>query len=120
MAAVIARTHHERWDGSGYPDGLAGQQIPLEGRIAAVADAFDAIVSRRVYKPAYPAERAFDAVNEGRGNHFDGDLVEIFLSSIDDVVEIQRQHRERSIPASPMFGGVDGFTTATKKSAFER
>jgi putative two-component system response regulator len=96
-AAVIARTHHERWDGAGYPNGLAGQQIPIEGRIAAVADVFDAMVSRRVYKPAHPIEWALDALTEGRGNHFDGELVELLLTSIDRVGEIQRQYPDGQV-----------------------
>jgi putative two-component system response regulator len=96
-AAVIARTHHERWDGAGYPNGLSGRQIPIEGRIAAVADVFDAMVSRRVYKPAYPMERALDALTDGRGNHFDGELVEHFLTSIDRVGEIQRHYPDGQV-----------------------
>ena len=87
-AAVIARTHHEWWDGAGYPDGLAGQQIPIEGRIAAVADVFDALVSRRVYKPAYTIEQALGALKQGRGHHFDGELVDVFVASMDGVGEI--------------------------------
>jgi putative two-component system response regulator len=88
MAAVVARTHHEWWDGAGYPDGLAGQQIPIEGRIAAVADVFDALVSRRVYKPAYTIEQALGALKQGRGHQFDGELVDVFLASMDGVGEI--------------------------------
>ena len=93
-AAVIARTHHEWWDGGGYPNGLAGRQIPIEGRIAAVADVFDALVSRRVYKPAFTNEQAVGALEEGRGHHFDGELVDVFLASMDGVGEIQRQHSD--------------------------
>jgi putative two-component system response regulator len=94
-AAVIARTHHERWDGAGYPSGLAGRHIPIEGRIAAVADVFDALVSRRVYKPAYPIEQVLDALKEGRGSHFDGELVDVLVASIDKTGEIQRQYPDR-------------------------
>jgi putative two-component system response regulator len=93
-AAVIARTHHERWDGGGYPDGLAGREIPIEGRIAAVADVFDALVSQRVYKPAYTNEQALGALNEGRGHHFDADLVDVFVASMDRVAEIQRRYSD--------------------------
>jgi putative two-component system response regulator len=95
MAAVIARTHHERWDGTGYPNGLAARQIPIEGRIAAVADVFDALVSRRVYKPPYPIERALGALKKGRGHQFDGELVDVFLASMDRVGEIQRHYFDR-------------------------
>ena len=71
MAARIALTHHERWDGSGYPIGLAGEDIPLEGRITAVADVFDALSTKRAYKPAFPLEKCFSILQEGRGTHFD-------------------------------------------------
>ncbi|MDQ4132681.1 MAG: response regulator [Actinomycetota bacterium] len=92
MAASIARSHHERWDGSGYPHGLAGTQIPLEGRICAVADVFDAIVSRRVYKPALPLETALQMLSDGRGTQFDGDIVDILLERVDEVEAIQEQY----------------------------
>lgn len=91
-AAVIARSHHERWDGNGYPDGLSGEEIPIEGRIASVADVFDAMVSRRVYKPAFPTERVIEHLRDGRGTQFDGALVDIFLDSMDDVAAIQAQY----------------------------
>jgi putative two-component system response regulator len=91
-AAVIAGTHHERWDGAGYPNGLAGHQIPIEGRIAAVADVFDALMSRRVYKPAYPIEQTLAVLSAGRGSHFDGDLVDVFLAAMDGVGLIQQQY----------------------------
>ena len=71
MAAKIALTHHEKWDGSGYPMGLSGEDIPLAGRITAVADVFDALSSKRPYKPAFPLERCFAIMEEGRGTHFD-------------------------------------------------
>ena len=71
MAARIAMTHHEKWDGSGYPRGLAGEAIPLEGRITAVADVFDALSNKRPYKAAFPLEQCFTMIEEGRGTHFD-------------------------------------------------
>ena len=74
-ALDIPWCHHEKWDGSGYPGGLAGEEIPLCGRIVALADVFDAISSHRVYKPAYPRERCWDIINAGRGAHFDPRLV---------------------------------------------
>ena len=92
MAALIALTHHERWDGAGYPHGLEGEHIPLEGRIAAVADVFDALMSRRVYKPAFPIEQALQIMSDGRGVQFDGDIVDLLLTHIDDVLAIQAQY----------------------------
>jgi putative two-component system response regulator len=87
LGEVIATTHHEKFDGSGYPKGLAANKIPLAGRIVAVADVFDALMSRRPYKPAFSPEQAIDIIKEGRGRHFDPDVVDVFL---DDTVEIQR------------------------------
>jgi putative two-component system response regulator len=89
MAARIALTHHERWDGSGYPLGLAGEDIPLEGRITAVADVFDALSSHRPYKPAYPVDKCFTILQAESGAHFDPRVVEAFVSQRDQVVQTQ-------------------------------
>lgn len=89
MAARVALTHHERWDGTGYPLGLAGEDIPLEGRITAVADVFDALSSRRPYKPAYSLNKCYEIFERERGSHFDPDVVEAFFSQKDRIVQIQ-------------------------------
>ena len=86
MAAVIALTHHERFDGSGYPRGLAGQEIPIEGRIVAVADVFDALISDRVYRPAFPLPKALEMMNQGRGTHFDPAVLDVLIENIDAVM----------------------------------
>ena len=88
LAALIARTHHERWDGTGYPRGLAGTGIAMEGRIAAVADVFDALVSRRVYKPAFTVEHSLDIMRDGRGTSFDPDVLDQFLEHADEAVGV--------------------------------
>src|SRR5690606_19159394 len=75
LAREIAHTHHERWDGAGYPQGLSGEAIPLAGRIMALADVYDAIVSKRVYKPAMMHEAAVAIISEEAGRHFDPRLV---------------------------------------------
>jgi response regulator RpfG family c-di-GMP phosphodiesterase len=80
LAAEIARSHHERWDGHGYPEGLAGEQIPIAGRITAVADVFDALTHQRPYKPAWDVERAVALIIDGSGGQFDADVVEAFTS----------------------------------------
>ena len=80
MAAKIALTHHEKWDGTGYPIGLKGEDIPLAGRITAVADVFDALSSKRPYKPAFDLERCFRIMEEGRGTHFDPKVLDAFLA----------------------------------------
>ncbi len=79
IAREIAETHQEKWDGSGYPHGLKGEEIPLSGRLMAVADVYDALISKRVYKPAYPHSRAVTMIAEGRGTHFDPAIVDVFL-----------------------------------------
>ncbi|MEE8626910.1 MULTISPECIES: HD-GYP domain-containing protein [Methylobacterium] len=88
LAAEIALTHHERWDGGGYPQGLKGTEIPLAGRITAVADVFDALISARVYKPGWPLERARRFLEEQSGAHFDPACVAAFLSRWEDVVTL--------------------------------
>ncbi|MCO8121374.1 response regulator [Stieleria sp. TO1_6] len=87
-AAAIAKTHHERWDGKGYPDGLVGDQIPIEGRITAVADVFDALSSKRCYKDALPLEQCVGIMLEQRGKHFDPRVLDAFLARIDEVAEV--------------------------------
>lgn len=79
MAASIALTHHERWDGTGYPLGLAGESIPIEGRITAIADTFDALSAKRCYKPAFPLEKCIAILNDGRGTQFDPTVLDAFL-----------------------------------------
>jgi diguanylate cyclase (GGDEF)-like protein len=85
VAATIALTHHERYDGTGYPRKLAGEAIPLEGRIASVADVFDAITSNRVYRPALPLDEAIEVMREGRGAQFDPLVLDLFLEAVGDV-----------------------------------
>jgi putative two-component system response regulator len=94
LAADVAETHHERWDGGGYLRGLRGEEIPLAGRITAVADTFDALVSRRVYKEPVPLDRALTVIEEGRGKQFDPHLVDVFLDCRADVAAIVAEHPE--------------------------
>ena len=88
MATIIAYTHHEKWDGSGYPCGLRGEQIPIEGRITALADVFDALTTQRPYKRAYSVEESLAIMKEQRGRHFDPMVLAAFLESTDEIVEI--------------------------------
>jgi putative two-component system response regulator len=90
LAGRIAATHHEKWDGSGYPLGLKGEQIPIEGRMTAVADVFDSLSSARAYKPAYPLEKCFSMLREGSGQHFDPKMVEIFFAAQDEILSLYR------------------------------
>ncbi len=89
VAATIALTHHERFDGSGYPQGLAGEEIPLEGRITAVADVFDALLTDRSYRPALSVEDAVAVMRDGRGTQFDPRLVDILLDHLDEALAIR-------------------------------
>ena len=94
LGEIIALTHHEKWDGSGYSQGLAGTQIPLAGRITAIADAFDAIGSQRPYKKALPVEKSFEIIKNSRGTHFDPDVVDAFFSIKDEILAIEKQHKD--------------------------
>jgi len=94
MATEVARSHHEKFDGSGYPDGTKAKKIPLSARIVAVADVYDALISKRVYKPAFRTEEAIKIIREGKGKHFDPDIVEVFESRLERFAEIQNQYKD--------------------------
>jgi putative two-component system response regulator len=94
--AMLAWTHHEKVDGSGYPRGLGGDEIPVEGRIAAIADVFDALTSDRVYRKALPLAVALDMMRDGRGTHFDPELLDVFFESLDLLLAAGQQSVERA------------------------
>ncbi len=91
LAGSIAYTHHEKWDGSGYPQGLKGEDIPLEGRIAAIADVFDALTSERPYKSAWPIEQAVDYMLAQSGQHFDPKLIDVFMRCLPKVLKVHEK-----------------------------
>lgn len=95
LAAEIALRHHEKWDGSGYPDGLAGEDIPESARIVALADVFDALTMKRPYKDAWPVERALAALREDAGQHFDPSLAEAFEACLPRILEIKMTWDQR-------------------------
>nr|WP_320191539.1 two-component system response regulator [uncultured Desulfobacter sp.] len=90
MARTVALTHHEKWDGTGYPRGVKGEKIPLVGRIVAVADVFDALVSKRPYKKAWPFEKAVAVIKEESGKHFDPEVVDVFITHLDEIIELAK------------------------------
>ena len=94
LAEVIALTHHEKWDGSGYPRGLTGSQIPLAGRIVAIADVFDALTSARPYKEPFSVTASLDIVRKERGVHFDPDVVDAFFAVQDEILAIRDEYRD--------------------------
>jgi len=94
LGALIARTHHERWDGGGYPRGLAGEEIPIEGRIAAVADVFDALTSDRVYRSALPLKSAIEMMQDERSCHFDPELLRMFLAARPEIEAIRQAYAD--------------------------
>jgi putative two-component system response regulator len=93
-AKEIAYSHQEKWDGSGYPEGLVGEQIPLSARLMAVADVYDALISPRVYKPAFSHAKSVTIISEGRGSHFDPDIVDGFLAISDAFQSIAQQYSD--------------------------
>jgi putative two-component system response regulator len=94
FAREIAHSHQEKWDGSGYPDRLAGEQIPLSARLMAVADVYDALISRRVYKPAFTHQQALDVMRKGRGSHFDPDVLDAFFEIEGEFAAIAEEFRD--------------------------
>ena len=93
LGETIALAHHEKWDGSGYPRGLASEQIPLAGRITAIADVFDALTSKRPYKEPFSVEKSFAIIRDGRGTHFDPAIVDAFFSITDEILAIKERFR---------------------------
>jgi putative two-component system response regulator len=100
MAAKIAMSHHEKWDGSGYPNGVKGEAIPLEGRICAVVDVFDALSTKRPYKPAYDWDKSCKILEAGRGKHFDPRVLDAFFARQDDIREVQRRYADSALGAT--------------------
>jgi len=94
LAATIALTHHERVDGNGYPHGLSGEAIPIEGRIAAIADVFDALTSNKVYRAAVSMTKAIEIMKQGRGTHFDATLLDVFLSEKGRILGIKERYAD--------------------------
>jgi len=113
MGATIALSHHERWDGAGYPRGLAAEQIPIEGRIVAIADVFDALTSHRVYRDAFSVEKAVEMMLEQADRHFDPVLLYKFMEVLDSSGADART-RERSNPSSVVAGALEIYTDAMR------
>ncbi len=101
LVQTIITTHHERWDGRGYPNGIAGEAIPLAGRIVSVADVFDALTNKRPYKAAMEVDAALKIIVDGSGTQFDPNVVNALVRSLDRIVDIHRQLREDEPPATP-------------------
>ena len=95
FAREIACTHHEKWDGSGYPRGLKGNDIPLSGRLMAVADVYDALISKRVYKPAFSHEKAMSIIVEGKAQHFDPEIIDAMLSIEHEFIAIAEKYTDK-------------------------
>ncbi|MFQ5596997.1 MAG: HD domain-containing phosphohydrolase [Nitrospiria bacterium] len=102
-ARVIALNHHEKWDGSGYPQGLAGKEIPLVGRIVAITDVFDALTSARKYKEAWTVEKTVALLKKERGKHFDPELVDHFIRLLPDILKINATHKDSDPKPSTQF-----------------
>jgi putative two-component system response regulator len=113
QARILIATHHEKWDGSGYPRGLKGEDIPIQGRLMAIADVYDALVSERPYKAAYNHEQAVNIIKCGKGAHFDPSLVDLFLSVSDEFNKVTLFHKldgcelEQAISENPKIKACD-------------
>jgi putative two-component system response regulator len=100
LAREIALGHHEKWDGSGYPNGLAGEAIPMSARIVSIADVFDALTTARPYKQAWTVEAAIDQVQKDAGKHFDPKLVELFMKVLPQLLAIRERWKEEDAAAA--------------------
>ncbi|HEX3693035.1 MAG TPA: HD domain-containing phosphohydrolase [Solirubrobacteraceae bacterium] len=113
LGATIALSHHERWDGGGYPRGMAAEKIPIEGRIVAIADVFDALTTHRVYRDAFTVEQAREMMLAEAGKHFDPVLLHAFMEVL-DVSGVDARARERSNPQSLVAGALETYTDAMR------
>jgi putative two-component system response regulator len=113
FAKQVARNHHERWDGGGYPDALVGDAIPLSARLMALADVFDALISARVYKKAFTFDEARELMAEQRSKHFDPDLLDAFLAGFDEFCDIARRHPDHDVATQETALSTDPATTGT-------
>jgi response regulator RpfG family c-di-GMP phosphodiesterase/methanogenic corrinoid protein MtbC1 len=118
MATTIALSHQEKWDGTGYPRGLTGESIPIEGRIVAIADVFDALTSDRVYRKAFPVEEAVQMMREQRGRHFDPVLLDAFMEVLDNSGPDARE-KERSDPDALVESTLETYGTALERGDAE-
>jgi putative two-component system response regulator len=94
FAKEIAYSHQEKWDGTGYPEGLSGDDIPISGRMMAIADVYDALICRRVYKEGMPHEKALRIIMESKGSHFDPDMVDAFIEVADEFIKIAKRYED--------------------------
>ncbi|MCE1245740.1 MAG: HD domain-containing protein [Firmicutes bacterium] len=94
MAEVIAISHHEKWNGMGYPNGLSGEEIPIEGRIVALADVFDALSSKRCYKPSFPLEKVLEIIKKDTGTHFDPGVTDAFFKGFEEIMQVYDKYKE--------------------------
>jgi putative two-component system response regulator len=97
IAKDIAHYHHEKWDGSGYPEGLAGEAIPIPARLMALADVFDALITKRIYKAPFPFQQAVAIIYEGRNNHFDPAIVDAFLAGLQEFEAVSVRHADSAV-----------------------
>ncbi len=119
MAHAIALTHHEKWNGKGYPAGLAGADIPLVGRVTALADVFDALISERPYKKPWSLEKAMNLIQSESGQHFDPALVEIFMDHIPAILEINKKYAEPEMETSMDSENLTDLNSTTQGPATE-
>ncbi len=103
FAREITYSHQEKWDGSGYPENLSGDAIPISARLMAVADVYDALISKRVYKPAFSHEEAIDIMRKGRGSHFDPDILDVFLRITEEFRDIAMRYRQNEEGESEIY-----------------
>jgi putative two-component system response regulator len=121
LGRLIALTHHERWDGGGYPKNLKGAGIPLPGRITAIADEFDALTSKRPYKPAFSLEKSFDIIAQGRASKFDPDVVDAFFEAQGEILAIKERYKDEPLIGScPVRASKDGIPWSGKNDTCQK
>lgn len=115
MARTVAMSHHEKWDGTGYPDGLSGEDIPLVSRIVAIADVFDALTSKRPYKEAWPIERAIDYIESRAGAHFDPTITPLLRTELDKIMDVYNCYVEDITGRAPPVDEIDDISIQVRR-----